>query len=523
VDCRFLQQLKPFAWVGATGIAEGLAGMEISMRRRIIYALLPLILLMIGILAIRYGERIPINGGLGWDGSHYAKWVMKLTEGLKTGEMPSYYFKRLVPLAVVHYCLRFFGDMSDPQSIILSFSLMNLILIFLAGIIWLRIARLLEFSLMNTLLSFAGLFFNYAVLKMSFYYPVLIDSCALFWSVCMLYLYLIKNDVLLLAATILGAFVFPTLSLCGSLLYLFPYGRVHAGRRDGSKFIRFVTAIQGLLTKRLKTLFFFIMSCGFLGSFAYLYFYKGYRMTPGDNNPDFSPMLPVCAVCTLLFLYGIVRSIDFDLILNRLKDELIVRRCVIVLALFIIISMTVAVFSFSDRPSMYRFLAHIIYQSLTNPLVFILSHILYFGPSIILIIIYRKRFVEALMVQGLGIICIVYLFLFLGIGSESREFIVGLPFFILVLAKALGRLEFDGRFLIIFFLICALLSKIWFRINRSPFTGEFLEFPIQRFFMALGPWMSDQMYYLQGTVVVIVSAVLYMCSRKGLLKFGQEP
>jgi hypothetical protein len=494
--------------------------MKICNRNSNICAALLLIFLITGAVAVRYGEKIPVNEGLGWDGRHYVRWATNLTEGLQDKEIPNYYIKRIMPIAVIHLALRVSRVETNVESIILLFGLMNLALLFLTGIIWLRIARLLEFSLINTLLSLSSLLFNFAVLKMSFYYPVILDTFALFWGTFMLYLYLTGRDTLLLVSAAAGIFIFPVLFFIGSMLYLFPHNPTYKRPVENTKFARLVTALQGRLTKRFNTLLFFLVSCGFIASFAYMYFIMGYRQKAGANSPDFNVTLLMSAACVLLYFYWIMCSIDFRFLLGKLKNELIIKRCYVVLALLLVSYMVIEVRSFHDRPSIYPFFGHVIYESLTNPFVFILSHILYFGPFIILLIMYRKRLVEFLDSQSLGFIFIIYFFLFLGIGSESRQFIMGLPIFIYALFQAINRLQFNIHFIGVFLAASFLFSKIWYRINKVPLTGEYLAFPFQRYFMALGPWMSDQMYYIQGAVALLVLSAFYICSRMKLIKFG---
>jgi hypothetical protein len=276
-------------------------------------------------------------------------------------------------------------------------------------------------------------------------------------------------------------------------------------------------------TRHFNLILFLIIACGFLGAFAYAFFHLGYRLSEGFNNPELNLKLPVSAACALILLYVIARSIDFNLMLSKLKDDFRIGRGLIVLALYVVISVTMAAASYAPaRPAHVFFLGGLIYESLANPWTSILAHALYFGPSIILIIMYWKRFVEFLKSQNLGMICIVYFFLFIGMGSDSREYVVGLPFFVYVLYRALDNLEFNGRFIAIFLSVSVLFSKVWFHINKFPLTGDYSTFPFQRYFMTQGPYMSDQMYYLQGAAAVVVLAVFYLCSRKGLLMLNRS-
>jgi hypothetical protein len=60
----------------------------------------------------------------------------------------------------------------------------------------------------------------------------------------------------------------------------------------------------------------------------------------------------------------------------------------------------------------------------------------------------------------------------------------------------------------------ALLStKIWMRMNLPAYTDSWQHqrFPFQNLFMNLGPWMNNQMYWIQGCVVLCTVVLFYTC------------
>ena len=57
---------------------------------------------------------------------------------------------------------------------------------------------------------------------MVFYYPVLTDVTALFVSLLALLFYVEKRPIALFATTIVGAFSWQIVSICGALLLFFP-------------------------------------------------------------------------------------------------------------------------------------------------------------------------------------------------------------------------------------------------------------------------------------------------------------
>jgi hypothetical protein len=111
---------------------------------------------------------------------------------------------------------------------------------------------------------------------------------------------------------------------------------------------------------------------------------------------------------------------------------------------------------------------------------------------------------------GVGLHLFVFIFLLVGIGSESRQFINAWPVLVLLLCAAIQKYTFPPLFYIVIGLMALALSKFWYRINREPFTGDILDFPYQYYFMSQGPWMSDNMYYLQSSIMLVFCLLLYI-------------
>ena len=68
---------------------------------------------------------------------------------------------------------------------------------------------------------FIGIFINFEASKQAFYYPVLTDVTALFVAMLLLLFYIEKKPVALFLVTIVGAFCWPVVSVCGAVLIIF--------------------------------------------------------------------------------------------------------------------------------------------------------------------------------------------------------------------------------------------------------------------------------------------------------------
>jgi hypothetical protein len=187
-------------------------------KKEIWHLLLPATFLAYMLFAVCFSEKIPVNNGLGWDGEKYAGLIMNFESLARNKELPHEAVRRMFPMMVIFYSHRCLGKELSADSIIMGFRIMNLVLLFLSSVVWIRIARMFKYSTETSILFFFSLFGSHAVLKMSFFYPVLMDTSALCWSVYLLYFYLARRDTFLLLFTIVGAFIFPMLSVCGALL-----------------------------------------------------------------------------------------------------------------------------------------------------------------------------------------------------------------------------------------------------------------------------------------------------------------
>src|SRR5579862_9541368 len=131
--------------------------------------------LILALACFWLGERVAVNGGLGWDGVIYAGWAKDFHEEVFVKRVDPYYIQRILPAAVVHYSLRGLQVARTPENILAAFGLLNVALITLIAWLWCRIARELAISPAGRWLGFVGFFVNYIILKHTFFCPVTTD------------------------------------------------------------------------------------------------------------------------------------------------------------------------------------------------------------------------------------------------------------------------------------------------------------------------------------------------------------
>jgi hypothetical protein len=152
--------------------------------------------------------------------------------------------------------------------------------------------------------------------------------------------------------------------------------------------------------------------------------------------------------------------------------------------------------------------------SLSEPLLFFVAHVVYYGPVMLLLLFFWRPFCDSLQEFGPGLRLLVILNVILSVNPQSRSQINVVTVFVMLLVRLLDRRGLHHGSLPFWALLCLFYSKVWYTFNTAPQiddgTMDALQgFPLQHYFMSSGSWMSAPMYYVQGAVVVLTAIVLY--------------
>jgi hypothetical protein len=158
------------------------------------------------------------------------------------------------------------------------------------------------------------------------------------------------------------------------------------------------------------------------------------------------------------------------------------------------------------------FVYNILQQSIDNPLVFLIAHIIYLGPALVLALLFYKPFIKTVVELGDSAIAYFILLLVLSIGSETRQFIHFYPFIIVVLMITLNQYQIKFSQAILFTVLSLLASKCWFPINRTGSFTQYLyaQFPDQYYFMNHGPFMNDTSYLINTSIVLLLAFIIWI-------------
>lgn len=455
-----------------------------------------------------WGERIPVNDGLGWDGVIYGSLARDPRATVFGPGLDTYYVQRFLPSLAVHAGLAVTGQEFSNENIIRAFAILDAALglasIWAAG----RIAAALGLGPSGRCLALTALFINYYFLKFGVYYPVLTDSTTYLLTLLQFLFFLRRREVALVLTSVVGAFIWPTALTVGSLLAIFP--RPADGGADEAAPTRWAALAASALAS---------------GGLALLIVYRlcrgGVGIAFGGDQPLRSvlPLSVVLAVATLAG--GLVPLLDDRRLYAPRALLASLSRRGIALAGVAALAVRLGYSRFTDGTAqtpyglMHR-LWFTVLTSVAKPGISLLALLVFWGPAVWLLVFYWRAICREIHSMGPGLTLATLLGLLLAICTEPRGPQNILPMVFLVGIKAIEP-RVPGRPVCLILVPASLLaSRFWARINVAPFRGNPLVYPDQGYYMSLGPWMSLPSYLLQLPVALAIGVVLYAaCSRGG--------
>lgn len=458
-----------------------------------------LLVLAYSLWAIFGGEVLSVNGGFGWDGMSYAAIAKDFPGQVFGRRLDPFRIQRIVPSGAVYYGLRLAGlSTNDDSHILRGFQVYNMLLLLAGVYAWNGIAARLGLTRRGTWLGFAAVYVNFAVLRMTFFYPVLTDTTALVAGMFLLHGHLAGRAWVVWLVGLGGAFTWPLLLPMALVLLVFP-------RRTAT-----TAAVASATRPNLRA----CLAGGTAVALVALWRVFAVGQTIDGAGPLWYAWTPAAAACVAAYL-GVAawRLLDLDGLARpgRVLAQVRWQGAAAALGLMAAVMLLRAfVFVPNGAPEFTakHFLCETLVKSVAKPGIFLVAHVVYFGPVVLAAVLFWPEVCERIRRQGIGVVLLAGAAAFLSVGSESRQFVNFLP---LVAAFTVQTLDerprphwHDGVFLA----AALVLSKCWLPLNHGPTTGNLERFPDQFYFMNHGPWMSDGMYLVQGAVVAALAAVL---------------
>lgn len=494
-------------------------------KNRIILILILICLLIKGF----YGEKILANGGLGFDGVIFADLTANAFKYLSNNAIDNYYFQRIgVPL-VLHTIFKLFNIDFCQSNIIQAFLYLNIFCVILGAIYYFLISSELKLKPTIEIIGFSSLFFCFPILKLSMFYPILMDIPCFALSIIFLYYYLRDKNIICLITLFLGVFIFPNFILLSILLFF---------KKTPLKLSQKIDVLSNSKNRIILLIekYNFIQILLLITTPLFLLFllYKFYYFNSFDIIQQGFRFYPVK---TLFVLFSFLLAILYLYILNFFEAQLLTftqllksfRVIHIILFIILFICITFIINSCSSKAeanlTLDKYLTNIINQVVKNPLNFIVSHTFYFGAMPLLLFFILKDVKKEILNLGFGALFFYTIIVFFSVGNESRQIIPFFPFLTFLSIISLNKywnisIYFSG----IFSIICIALSHFWYPINAvktglTYFTPSaiFTKFPAQRYFMFQGPWVSNYMYKIHLFVCILILVVLWFMFKKSKL------
>ncbi len=492
----------------------------------------PFILVVWAIFSIAFLPTIPVANGFGWDGVLYGK--MALNFPAMMGKMDSYHAGRIFPSVMLHYLLVFFKIPLNLKTALVSFQIYYFIILILTSITWVKIMQRLKLAPITKWIGFIALFINYPVLNFYFYYPPLTDGTALLIGVVMLYCYLTTNNILLVAVVVLSFFTWPTAIIIGLLIFIYH----NVENKFSLQQYSFKTQVPWLLLIWLPLIgaVLLIANLQSISTIILKYHINAPAVLTKHNKglyynwPAFFDSIILSAYFILIYWY-ILKNFDFiNFLKSNFKSPILFK---IIASILLIAILVYFKKSFYDPAlptvTVSQYASDFINLSARFPLQFAVCHIVYWGPIMLLLMLFFKEFINTLKQDNLPIFIGLLFTIIFSINAESRAITNFYPFILFVLLQVINKIEFKKPkiFIMIFAMVSVLLSKVWLVIKLPATTFpnytvvDLDKFPYQWLFMNTGLWMNGQMFLLHAVVCIVLLGLFCWLMSKNKLTLSK--
>lgn len=533
---------------------------------------MPLLVFVWSFLYFENGEIIALNNGCGWDGVTYKnvvwslQWNKDTPENVERGHLriDSYRVQRIAPSVAVYVEMQIakylyqnivplfstvpaWLDLSYQQyplppwffkwfahtpeeavaktvaltldSFIAGYFVFHSFFMLLGtSVFWVLIVRHLKLSFSARWLGFILLFANVAVMKMSFYYPTLTDTSALFVSTVMLYAYIINAAWLLLLSAGIGFFTFPTAFYLAFLLFVFPRKYTvskEVNESDAHLLPKTTQILAGVATM--------------LVLLAAVYFVIIKEIHFPEVEPVFGFLLLLSIPLLLAQFYLTIQCLLTIFPLNGFLQSIASRQSAVQYGIRAALGVAVwgALFYFKKQiedPTLAQpmntdlFFGGSFSSAVAKPLLTIVAGGVYFGPVVAVLVLRFRQFVQGALELGLGYFMVIAAMLIMAtIMTETRQLINFLPFLVVGVAYMLRSIDLPPISLVIVSLVALFTSKVWLPFNFPDMAvqaaniqnGIYATFPLQYYFMNHGPWMSTTSYLLQSLILLVSTSIVW--------------
>jgi len=466
-------------------------------------AFLAVVLLFFFALSLT-GEKVPLNDGVGYDGSFYYNVAQNFSTDFWATGYDKFRIFRIFPFFLINLFFSFFSIEPSHANLMRSMYVLHVFNLVLQLVFFFKIVRLNAWKKTTTALIFGCFFFNYFILKSCGYEVFQTDAfaCTIF---LVSYYYLLRQKFIrAVSISFLGILTWPTITYTIWLLYFFK-----------DKFPQSAPRLK-FETGKAVSLVFPLMSAG---AVATLYLLHKHALLESMLFTQVSiPLLFTGTVFWGIFLYLVLRSCDYRFhtpltYIREFVHQSPWKSLAFVAIPFIAINLYLRAhtndeFFFNET----AFILQIFLRPLKYPLITPVAHVCYFGIVPLLVIFLFRDFSREIFNRSAGYALAFLAFLFFATDSESRHVIPLLPMVLVPLGCVLDKMDLSAKAVAALLALQIFLSHFYIPINVDGIAEAFANndystVVAQRYFMNYGPWMSPK-FYVIWSIITILAAVL---------------
>lgn len=451
-----------------------------------------------------FAQRVPLGTGYHWDGASYLDLAANLPHRLGEQSVDKYFYGRLLPPALVRIGLGAMGIALSAENLLRGFVVLNHLAVLAALAAWIATAQLLSLGTRRLALGAIGIFVNFCFLKYNSFNPPTTDVLTFCVSAWMLYCHLKGKTFQLAALSFLGGFCWPTLLFVGAILLTLPCRQPQsAGELPRWAPSRWITmSVAGGLAVALAIFGYTKTGWNFLGA------------------PALVPLLPLSFAIVGAYVAFATAPLADEIwrSLRGVSRIVSLEGFLLGAALALAVSTTVQWFAAPySRTTVVDFASGLLATSIKAPAVSLVAHCMFFGPVICLAILRWDAACRFAGRFGPGYLLVMLMTAGIATSAESRQLMGNIAFVLVPVIAALDPRGWSWARIGIFGAVALVLSRFWLFLDPAALVfsaPEYLKFPWQWYFGAVGYWMSYEVYVVQLTIFAAVSALLLLALRK---------
>jgi hypothetical protein len=454
-----------------------------------------------------FGERVPYNGGRGFDGYFYAGLAQDVP-GVLARRIAEYQLDRILPSVVVWSAAKLLGvSIATTPRVVFAFCLYDTVVLSIATLAWLRLSRRLALDGPIAAIGWGCLFLNWIVLKQYQYFAVQTDTTAFALGVCAALCAIERRPYALTTIALIASFAWKTVMPLTLLLVLFP-NPAPAETKKMSPKVPMAAALAAAGGTAAITIY-----------FTYI---EQFRFHEGEQQIN-TVSLPLSIVIQAAYAFYVARSVPFGAMTLRLGAPAPIACFVAAWLLRVVILWLLAKFFVNDVAMMdlSEFVRYIFASAVAKPADFILAMIVAYGPGFILVLCYLPRLMRATVAHSLGALLFLIVTMVLVMDTESRQIVFSYPLMIVFLCRALKDVAINRRLAVAFLACSLLLSKAYLPLNAlgmgtvsstetlTTDLSALSRFPWQWLFMNVANYMGWIGYAINFTLILLSTLVLW--------------